>query len=112
MWDPACNQIRDNLPITCRCWHILCRRHRVQGLALPDDEVVEDFVDAGDVARQAANIEVAAVLEHSLQADSVGNAANDEGGEAEPGVGKELPLDGMLEPVGRSLSKWGFFSPG
>ena len=38
---------------------------------LTDDEVVQDFVDPGNASRQAANVEIGAVLQHPFQADAV-----------------------------------------
>jgi hypothetical protein len=63
--------------------------------------MVQDGIDARNTARQVANILICVTLEHALEADSVRNAANDERGDFEPGLGPQPTMHGLLEPVRR-----------
>jgi hypothetical protein len=45
--------------------------------ALADDQMVQNFVDAGDTTRQVANVLVGVSLQDAFEAHAVGNSAND-----------------------------------
>jgi hypothetical protein len=68
---------------------------------LPDHQVVQDLVDAGHAASQVANVLVGIALQHTLEANAIGNSANHERGESKPRLRTKAAVDGLLKPVRR-----------
>jgi hypothetical protein len=64
-------------------------------------EMVQDGLDARNAARQGTNILGRVTLEHPLEANSVGNSANDERGDLKPWLGAQPAVHGLLESVRR-----------
>jgi hypothetical protein len=68
---------------------------------LANDEVVQDLVDTGNAPRQRANILSGIAFQDSLEANAVGNSANDQRRNLKSWLGAESAVNSLLEPVRR-----------